>query len=379
MKRINYNFRNLEQIMGKIRKDPCNTNLSSLQKELNSFFKDSECREIIYTKNYDKIFFGMCVMPVINGDRAVEIIQSENKTRIDKYYLELDSKLFDPLLNLDNRELTAVLLHEVGHLVNDDSPVEEFRKEIDLYLTRNNDSLKISDSIHYREILAYGIKDYLRRVNSLFETNKEELLADEFVYYCGYGNELEKAFQKIWKNHGNINKNVKDKFMVLRWTLSLYKDVKHKRIAAIRALNRGKSLDSSKLEMREKENVIRRLNRIDDDSLLEAAVSEFKAKKGIFTNMRTKGMKALEDELYEFAVRLKTLNDEDTALVMIRQVNYRISLIDEYIRTEDMPDDKRERWYDLRDRYDKVRNQILDKDIGKTKAYGLWIEYPDNR
>ena len=71
------------------------------------------------------------------------------------------------------------------------------------------------------------------------------------------------------------------------------------------------------------------------------------------------------------------LNSEEDALVMIRQINYRISLIDEYIRTENLSEDEKNRWYDLRDDYNNVREKIVEKDIGKSKAYGLWIQYPD--
>ena len=377
MRTIRYDFSDFNNIMYQIKDNPNHDNLNKLKKELNRFFKDSDCKGVIYTNNTDKLFFGMCVMPVIDGHQAVRILQSDDNERIKSYYIELDSRLFDPMIGLSSQELVAVLLHEVGHLVNDASPVERFRNDLDTYLAKNDETLVIADSIHYREILAYGIKDYLRRIGSIFEVPDEELLADEFVYHCGYGKYLESAFKKIWKNHGKLNRDVNDKFMVLRWTLNLYKDVKHKRISAIRILNRGKSMDSSKLEVREKENVIRRLNRIDDEALLEAAVSEFKAKKGIFTNMKSKGLRALEDELYEFAVRIKTLNDEETALVMLRQVNYRMSLIDEYLRIENLSEDEKQRWFTLREDYSKIRMKILDKDIGKSKQYGLWIAYPE--
>lgn len=377
MKTIRYDFSTFNNIMFRIKEKPTPENLNNLQRELNRFFKDSKCQGVIYTENTDKLFFGMCVMPVITPQDTNMILQTDEPVRISSYYLELDSRLFDPMLGLTSQELVAVLLHEVGHLVNDASPVDELRKDLDVFLAKEDQTLVIADSIHYKEILAYGIKDYLRRVGSIFDKKDDEMLADEFVYACGYGRHLESAFKKIVRNHKLLNKDVKDKFLVIRWTLTLYKDVKHKRIAAIRLLNRGKALDSSKLESREKENVIRRLNRIDDDSLLEAAVEEFKPKRAIFTNMRTKGMKALEEELFEFAVRLKTLNTEEDALVMIRQINYRISLIDEYLRTENLTEKEKERWFELRDDYNKLRYKILDKDIGKTKAYGLWIEYPD--
>ena len=376
MKTIKYDFSRFDHIMYQIKENPSSSNMNTLQRELNSFFKDSQCRGVIYTKNTDKLFFGMCVMPVIYGHNVSDILNSDEPVRVNEYYLELDSKLFDPLLGLTSQELTAVLLHEVGHLVNDATPVEELRKEIDVYLAKENESISIANA-KYFEILAYGVKDYLRRAGSLFEKKDDEILADEFVYACGYGKALESAFKKIVKNNKLLNKDVSNKFLVLRWTLLLYKDVKHRRIAALRVLNKGKSLDASSLEKKEKDCLIRHLNTVNTDAMIEAAAVEFRAKKGIFSNMRSKGIKALEDELYEFAVRIKTLNTEEDALVMLRQINYRISLIDEYMRVENLSEDEKSRWYNLRDDYSNIRNKILEKDLGKTKTYGLWIAYPD--
>lgn len=376
MKTIKYDFSKFDNIMYQIKENPNSSNMKTLQKELNSFFKDSECRGVIYTKNTDKLFFGMCVMPVINRYMLECIIVKDESVRVQQYYLELDSKLFDPLLGLTSKELTAVLLHEVGHLVNDSTPVDELRKEIDVYLAKENETISIQNA-NYKDILAYGVKDYLRRVGSLFEKKDDELLADEFVYMCGYGKELESAFKRIVKNNKLLNKDVNNKFLVLRWTLLTYKDLKHRRIAALRVLNKGKSLDASKLEKQEKEVLITKLNSVSIDSLSEAAAGEFRAKKGIFSNMRSKGIRALEDELYEFAVRLKTLNAEDDALVMLRQINYRISLIDEYMRVENLSEEEKDRWFNLRDDYCNIRGKILDKDLGKTKMYGLWIAYPE--
>ncbi len=376
MKTIRYDFSKFDRIMHQIKENPSSSNMNTLQRELNSFFKDSNCKGVIYTKNTDKLFFGMCVMPAISTEDVRRILNSDEKYRVEFYYLELDSRLFDPLLGLTSQELTAILLHEVGHLVNDATPVDELRKEIDVYLAKENETIPIENA-NYLDIMAYGIKDYMRRVGSLFEKKDDELLADEFVYACGYGKALESAFKRIVKDNKLLNKDVNNKFLVLRWTLMLYKDIKHKRIAALRVLNKGKALDASSLEKREKETLIRKINTVTPDAVVEAAAVEFRAKKGIFSNMRSKGIKALEDELYEFAVRIKTLNTEEDALVMLRQINYRISLIDEYMRVENLSEDEKNRWYNLRDDYANIRNKILDKDLGKTKTYGLWIAYPD--
>ena len=59
------NCADLEVIMGRIKMGPSASKLSDLQSELNRLFKMSYCESVIYTKNTDKPFFGMCVMPTL--------------------------------------------------------------------------------------------------------------------------------------------------------------------------------------------------------------------------------------------------------------------------------------------------------------------------
>ncbi len=377
MERIKYDFSEFRKIMFALKSDQSPMRLNQLKVELNEFFRDSKCKDVIYTNNTDKLFFGMCVMPIVDGNTAVSILQSDKSERFNAYYLELDSKLFSPLLNLTADELVAILLHEVGHVINTPQPVEEVRNAIDVYLAKNKESLVISDSIHYREILAYGIKNSIRKLTSLFEYGNEEIIADEFVVMCGYGPQLESAYSKIVKNTGRINRDVSNKFIVLQWTLRLYKNVKFERIGALKMLNKGKSITASKLEIREMENVIRRLNKIDDDALLEAAVLEFKGVNEIVRGMKVKGMRNLADELYEYNMRIRNIDDEDTAMLLLRQINLRISIIDDYIATEKLSQDEIERWSTLRDKYNLLREDLGKKKLYNKKFYGLWVEYPE--
>ena len=123
--------------------------LSDIQSELNKFFTDSKCMEVIYTENVDKMFFGMTVMPYIEGKKIYEYIDGSSQSRIDKYYLELDSKLFGAWLNLTGREILACLLHEIGHLVNDSSGIHKLRMNIMNY-SCSHGPLRTTENANYR-------------------------------------------------------------------------------------------------------------------------------------------------------------------------------------------------------------------------------------
>ena len=90
MKTITYNFAKFDEIMEKLLENPNGAVLKELQKELNNFFKDSRCLEVLYTFNTDKVFFGMCVIPRVTAEKANKILATEDKVRFDEYFLEID-------------------------------------------------------------------------------------------------------------------------------------------------------------------------------------------------------------------------------------------------------------------------------------------------
>lgn len=374
-KYINYDFSNFEKIMFNFKQDQSSNRLREIKNELNKFFKDSTCKEVIFTKNVDRMFFGMCVMPFMSGEDVVDVITGETKKRIESYFIEIDSKILE--LNLTARELVAVLLHEVGHLVNDSTPVEEVRKALNVYLAKTNDHLVITDSIHYRDLLAYAFKDSLRKVTSLFYKEDDEIIADQFVVACGFGNELESAYRKLTSKISCLTKGISNKLLVMQWTLRIYKEIKIRRISALHSINKAKNLSGSALEKRELETIGRAINQIDDDALIQEATNVL-VRKGsdMYRKFKYKGMRSLEDDLYEYSLRVKNVDEQDEALMILRQLNLKISMIDDYIVTEHLTESERERWENLMRKYQMVRDELSKKATYSEKYYGLFVQTP---
>lgn len=382
METVKYDFSNFEQIMFQLKTTQNQQVLRELKTELNKFFKDSNCKEIIYTKNYDKLFFGLYVIPVINGDQAVKLLTSDEKTRIKEYYIEIDSKLLDPGLNLSAAELTAVLLHEVGHLTNDSHPADEIRKATDVYMAENNEHLILNSAKQYKELLAFAVKDAFRKLTSLFEFKKnEEILADEFVVRCGFGPQLESALNKIVKNSCQLNNEIKNKLMVLQWSLRLYKDVKSNRISALHALNRASTVTGSILQKREINSVSRNLQQIDDDRLITESITDIalglsKNISDLYKSFKYKGIRALNDDYFDLAIRVKNVDEQEEALLVLRQINLRLSILDDYLRTEQLDPNDREKWMDLGQKYRDLRDTLSKKQTYADKYYGMFVKTP---
>ena len=398
LKRINYDFDGLLDVCVDIIAMPTKqSNYMALRKELNKFFKDSNCEDITYTKS-DGPFFGMCVYPIVDKDMVKLILQDDEKVRFQKYIIEIDSKIFSPFLDITPREFLAMLLHEVGHIINDPNPVEEVRGAVAVTMAKENMSLKIPDTVQYYQILMYGIKNTVRKLNSMFFIYKDgETLADEFVMMCGFSEDLQSIFDNLCKNGFKVNDNA-NKLAALTWTLSLYKNVKTRRIPALRLLRRMHSLSPSYYEKKELEIVGNALKSIDENSLIESAKpfneSDFyyvlvteginvKKKETKFAQLRKNvgrgRMRDFENDLYEYSMRLRHTATEEDALYLMRQINLRITAIEDYLNKERLDESEREHWFKLLDKYYAMREDMAKNCKYRYDYSGsvIQVSYPD--
>ena len=352
----------------------------TVKKELNKFFKDSKCVAVYYTENISKPFFGMIVCPRIPAENIYDYLMGDDTVRLSEYSIEIDSHIFNPILGLTAEEVTAILLHEIGHVVNDTTPIENARRYLDEYMAKNHDTIKMSDSYHYREILAYALKDFVSKDRSIFYTaNVDEVLADDFIHAYGYTRHLEHAMTKILRNNSKLYQGqYNDRFVTFIWTINLYKNMQYRRIPALRSLNRAKAMTASRIEKAEMENLIRRINRIDDSSLLEGAFDTACSKmKARMKKMRIDNLRSIEEDYYELNMRIRNVEDEDDALYLMRQLNTRISIITDFIESEDLDKNEVKRWNESRDRFCSLRDTLSKSMTYKSKNLGVFVQYPD--
>ena len=383
MRKISYDFSTLENIFdgALARGDLKASDLSVIKRELNKFFKDSQCMQVYYTENTDKMFFGIIVNASIDADNIYEYLMGTKDIRISRYNLEYDSHLFNPTLGMTAREIMALTLHEIGHVVNDMTPIQHARQYLDEYLAKTGESVPMSQSYNYRDILAYALKDFIAKDRSAFYTrDTDEILADDFARSYGYGPALESAMGKIIAKNSKLYTGTDvDKFAVFTWTLGIYRHLGTRRIPAIRAINKAKALTGSRIEKMEMDNVLRRIVRIDDDVLIEGTsdgglVNKIKSR---MRKMRYDTMRSLEDDFYELNMRIRNVEDEDDALYLMRQLNTRISLIEDYVNSEDLSPTEAKRWNESLEKFKRIRDDLSSTLVYKGKSYGLFIPYPD--
>lgn len=376
-------YDDIEIAIQNIKKDPKQEFILDLQNALNKFF-DAKCLRVLYTNNTDKLFFGIYAMPKIDAEQVIKIITGGEKYVIDQYYLELDSKLFQEDINLSSKEIAALLMHEVYNLVSDAAPCESVCKAIDAHLTKNNDVLKISDSIHYMELLSYGFRDAVRKFITIFDKKEVDNnpVMNDFFEWCGYEQNIKSAFNKIALNWYNYNKEINNKFIVLAWVLRVYKNVRDNRIPALMMIDRCKQLSPSKIEIKELDNIARRLNRIDDDALIESTgttehILYEEVKSSILPNKKMKSVpEAMEDDLVKIAMEQQNAleNEPDAIPMLMANINSKLAYLQDYVENNQLT---KEEFKQLDRMYKELtvkRDQLFKGDLYDTRMK-IYDEY----
>ena len=384
MELIEYDFSVITDAINRM-KEACTASpvdLRDIKNGLNKFFTDSVCKEVLYTENMDKMIFGLKVIPMIDADDIYDYLIDDEPQRISKYILEIDSHLLNPVLNLSTMQLLSVILYEVSAMVGDSTPMENARNALNSYLAANNEHIKVSQSIHYKEILAYGLKDYLSKSRSLFYTSDvSDLYTNEFITAYGFVEDLVSAYRRISSGNIKLYENCEiSKFITFSWTLSLYKNIRIRRVGALHTLARAKMLTGSRLERMEIDNVIRRIKRIDDDVVLESSGIMNKVQLKLREKMRKarlNNLRTIDSSFYELNMQIRNVEDEDDALYLMRQINSNIAIIDEYRNSKDCDSYEAERWNQVLDKFIELRDRLSKTTVYKNKTYGLFVNYPE--
>ena len=381
--KTNYDFNDLLTIIDSLKQDADPDVLRNFAYELNMFFRDVKCEGVLYTNNTDLDFFGVYVQPVLKEKDIYPLLVSDYTTTIEKYYVELDSKLFNPVLGLTNREILAIILHDIGSMINSSGPIDRAVKEIDLYLDTTNDVLRTTDNVNYVAILTFGLKDLLHKLTSIFTADLTSNVAiDDFIMSCGFINELNSAISKLKKfGYLNMFSEGGSPSTIIAWTIRIYNDIKGQRIRTIRLLRKAASYTPVRLVKREMNHMITALSRIDDSSILESVFDDVKLKYQSMTKKFTmSSIKDIEEDYYDYAVTLQNVNDEDDALLLLHKINSLMSVIDGVLNDDNpqITDRERKAFVDLYQRYNQLRNDVVAKKVYKRNYRRIYVNYGED-
>lgn len=355
-----------------------NSSKVAIQKNLNELFPDSTCVDVLFTRNTDNMFFGVYVTPTILSTDLPAILLGSEPMKFNRYTVELDSKLFS--VGLEPAEITALLLQEVSALIASENPIWNLRGILDLYQAELDSSFAISTAADNAQLLIFGIKDTLNKLTScLYSESNYSINGNEFITANEMEEPLGNALKKILSSTFGLFDIVRPpKVSVLQWVLNIYMNADINVPSAINTLKDAKNATGSVLINTEIDKTIRSLYRINTDIALESARIVTEAKRGgFFDSMKQNGLRAIEDDLYEFRVRSKNADNEDDAMYTLRQINTRLNIIEEYLYTNEntLSPAEVDRWRNVAAKYRELREELSRKTMVKKKQYGIFIDY----
>ena len=196
--------------------------LSKLETALDNLPFNSEKSfsvNISKNKSMGKDFFGFNVFPEIDKLEGIcnKIANDDVKFKdivkhwrsIKDWEIVIDSLVFDrSFIAFNPKELTAMLLHEIGHVTQSDEPIEQFYRAYLESKSRLKNADKVSKKVLYiLYTIPLAVACTSRRwVNDKNEI-KLEISADKSLIETGYAEHLINAFDKIIKASGSINRS----------------------------------------------------------------------------------------------------------------------------------------------------------------------------
>lgn len=171
---------------------------------------------IIQNTSRKEPFFGMRIFPLQSSldDILKLMIQNEEASfksvtskwsNLAKWHIEIDSQVFNRNeINFTPSELTALLLHEIGHTVQSDEVIERVYRAHRECEMRMSVADKASDKLMYflysiPLTVGCSVRNWKIGKNAI----RQEIFADKSVDKLGYGESLMSAFRKIIKSYGN--------------------------------------------------------------------------------------------------------------------------------------------------------------------------------
>jgi hypothetical protein len=358
-----------------------------------------------------KQFFGMCVYPSPEEINVLTKMLLDTNVRmadVEKVHIEFMTKgeqiveidsmlLYDHNINASAGEVTAILLHEIGHIIASNSIVCRFeRAKEHITLKFDNKTRRLVPVIPLISKL-FNIATLQIFSNHFNMQLAKEVKADELARKEGYGEELMNILGKLIANGKGerikrTDKEIdKDIEITVDWLIVNIKELEYRKDRLKRSIKVLKLTTPSKYLADRLDHIHDCIFKKDDEKMIEKAVVINEA--FIVSRLNNKGPKAPSGAM-DSSGRVKRLSPRD--LDIYRAELERVNTVDDKIFLL-------ERLYDLLDiaeyakqmleiepkrvmqseqtidQYIKHVHEIIDdvnaKQISRTK-YGLFIKYP---
>lgn len=392
-------------------------NLNEIEKILSSTFDKTFHVTVIKPKR-NAPFYIMSIFPeestldklvasILNEDPDKELksIWDENKI----WTIEIDNRILTgSFVDANSKELTALLLHECGHVIYSNSIPQRMSKVMKYQYAKASIGTKnVMKNGVFRKVLQIPILKACIFENYKTHANlKKEVKADIFAVKMGYGEQLDSVLNKIIAYSSenkptatHIDQTPQDVYQAMRsdtdFSINLVEDLK-KREAKLTKANFQKMLldlpseytgkilgglesalfkgNTNKPGMAMTETLMDAAQSLDEQAYMTEAFAILKKK-----------MKRIDPSIVDYVnIRKDDIKSNDDKLMLISYIYSKLDLIDYYLAIMNNP--KYERKYifangkneliRMKMQLEKMRDIIINYRIPETK-YSIQVVYPD--
>lgn len=370
MRALDYDFGYLGKSISYLVNDD-NKSGYNVMKELNNFFKDDmSCIGVKFTENTDNEFFGIYIKSTDVDPKSIMGIEGELKNP-NKYLIEIDSKLS---YILSPMELVSIIIYEIKNIVSK-TALEKFRDAFTFYIGMNDYMTNIENIVHYDKLFNMVYDESVATLYSIFRRPTDEVcVGDDFMSGCGLYEYFNSAVDKIKSLKDSVfSTELSDKLLTMQWYVSIINSINTDTRYISTILREGFESTGSRLLRTNILNAIKELEPMTDH--VERYFNTLTESRSLVNSIKQNGIRSIEQDVYEYTMRIKNIEDENDALLLMRQINNRISILEDYVATEELEDRERDKIYKLMDKYYTLRESLTKKTVYKQKMYGLFADY----
>ena len=360
---------------------------------LNQTFVTAKCTNAYYTLNTDNIIFGVRVNPMITKSDIMKIVMENNEddepVKFRNYEVEIDSRLLQ--CSVSGEELEAIILHDVAAMIDTPATIDRLKDIIAANYANQDVAFSIRKYIDLSDPLNFAIKDTLNKITSflfVFTSDIDALRTPEMFKTDDYlADRLREACVKVFNSeHGADDSVLAGNFAILDWVIDTYRDIDGKANPMIDTLKEAINFTGSMLDRKEIDKCIKGLQNLKLTTVTNenANIFKFFDKKNVssineisfFANLKRNGLRTIENDLYEYSMRVKNCETEEDAMYILRGVNTRISMLDDYVfNTPELSQSERDHWNMVSQKFRDLRELLIKKKISNKKQYGIFIDY----
>lgn len=371
-------------------RDP-GVSLNVIKESLESCFPESQFSVTLVDKYNDDKMFVMSVFPgVSTAEKIIDAVLANKDTKaIQKLWeanktwrIEIDARIFNKnIISFTDKELTALLLHEVGHIVISNSIPTRISLILRYEITKSSFNVKsMLKTEPFKRIMSLPIFDSCVADNKKNKSSiKEELKADKYAKKYGYSKDLFSAIDKLSKcKMYPTNPSINDKMKkVTAFSVQTLDDFRVRKDNLVRhnLFTLAESVESTFME--EYVNGI-------ISSIYEDGENMYTGQKADFLHERVKDTikgdimqeffvfngktrkKVSNDELVYIATKINEIQTETDRMMIVTYINSKLDLVNYYITLLESPDAK--------NKYNNIPHTLEDLYTMKKKLNNYQIE-----